>query len=294
MASFLGMFLTNTIGLRPAETGALLAVLGIGGLFGFYLAWAIARHRTKRLLILAGCIQLFGGLLMTIPGLAAIPALRFVGAFLVGLGAGTITLGVPSILAGGRGGAEAFVLAFGVAFTFSRIGQMTAPAIVGGLLNTYGFTALATTVAAWLVLGLLFLLPVKSSLFQGALGQRGYSLTPTHREPLIVALLCLVPFYWLYWLYRAHGEVTSLAPSRSILSPRASVLASLLAPLLYPVIVTSLADALNKGAVGLGRPVYRRPWVTFLWAVLFLPAATALVQSDMNGAMREMEPRKAA
>jgi len=294
LTSFLGMFLTNTIGLRPAETGVLFAVLGIGGLFGFYLAWAIARDRAKRWLILAGCTQLFGGLLMTIPGLAAIPALRFVGAFLVGLGAGTITLGVPSILAGGRGGAEAFVLTFGAVFTISRIGQLAAPATVGGLISTYGFTALATCVAAWLVLGLLFLLPVKSSLFQGAPGQRGYSLTPTHREPLIVALLCFVPFYWLYWLYRAHGEVTSLAPSRSILSPRASVLASLLASPLCPVIVTLLVDALNKGAVELGRPVHRRPWVVFLWAVLFLPAAMALVQSDMNRAMREMEPRKAA
>jgi dipeptide/tripeptide permease len=174
------------------------------------------------------------------------------------------------------------------------MGALTAPASAGWLVETYGYGALAGPVAGWLLLGLIFFLPVKSSLFQGAPAPRGHALRPTHRTPWVVGLLCLVPFYWVYWFYRAHGEVTALAPSRAILSPRAAVLAGLFVTLLNPVMLASLVDALNKGAVEHGRPALRRPWVVVLWWVLFAPVAFALVQSSMNRAMGEVEPIEAS
>ena len=294
LTSFLSMLLSQALNLPAAQLSVLFSVLAIGGLFGLCLAWAATRYRTKALLIAAGLIQLAGALLLTVPSLAAVPALRFAGAFLAGLGAGAIALVVPSVLAAGRGGAEAFVVAFGLMFGLSRMAQLTAPASVGRLLESYGFGVLAGLVAGWLLFGLLFLLPVKSSLFQGAPGPRGYALRPTRRNPWVVGLLCLIPFYWLYWFYRAHGEVTALAPSRAILSPRAAVLSVLFVGLLNPVILASLVDALNKGAIERDRPTLRRPWVVVLWWVLFAPVAFALVQSSMNRAMGEMEPLQTA
>jgi hypothetical protein len=294
LTSFLGLLLNQALDLPVAQTGVTLAVLAAGGLFGFYLAWATVRSRAKALLIAAGLIQLAGTLLLTIPALAAAPALRFVGAFLVGLGAGTIALAVPSVLAAGRGGAEAFVLAFGTIFLMSRIGALVAPTSVGQMVDISGFSALAVMLAVWLVIGLIFLLPVKAVLFEGAPGPRGHALAPAHRSPWAVALLCLVPFYWLYWLYRAHGEVATLAPSRAILSPRAAVLAGLFVAPLFPVIPASLADALNKGAAEQGRPALRRPWVVVVWSLLCYPVAFGLLQASMNRAQSDSEPSAAS
>ena len=150
------------------------------------------------------------------------------------------------------------------------------------------------SVITYMVLGILFLLPVNKSLFHEAPPQRGYSLTPTQREPLTVAISCIIPFYWLYWLYRAHGEITWLAPSRNILSPRASVLAGIFVPFFSPVIITSLIEALNKRASELGKPSYRQAWVIFLWSFIFFPVALGLMQTAMNKAMTELDPGSAA
>jgi hypothetical protein len=285
LTTFLPILLRETLDLPLSQGGVPSAVLAVGGVFGFYLAWATARYRAKALLIAAGVMQLCGVLLLTIPGLAAVPALRYAGAFLTGLAAGAIALAVPSVLAAGRGGAEAFVVAFGLLFTVSRIGSLVAPASIGRVLDAGGYSLLTGIIPGWLVLGLLFLLPVKASLFQGAPGPRGHALSPTHRNPWVVGLLSIINLYSLYWLYRAHGEVRTMAPSRAILSPRGAVVAGLFVILLYPVMLASLADALNQGAVARGGRPARRPWVIALWAILFAPVAAGLLQSSMNRAM---------
>ena len=288
LTMYLSVFLSSSLDMRIQQAGIFYSVIGISGLFGLYLGWAASRHKAKAWLIALGILQLVGGLLATIPSLAAVLTLQMLGAVLLGLGTGAIALAVPIILANGRGGGETFAIAFGVMYTCAQIGRMQAAVIGGVLMQDFGDMALPTTVAVYVVLGLLFLLPINPALFQEAPPQRGYSLTPEHRGPFVTAISCLIPFYWLYWLYRAHGEVASVAPSRSLLSPRASWLASIFVPLLYPVIVTSLMDALNSRAAGLGRASYRRPWVIFLWAFVFPPVAMALVQSAMNKAMVEL------
>lgn len=291
LSNNLGIFLRNELGMNYSLISLGFLATGVGVVFGFYLAWATARYKTKILLITAGIIQLTGVLLIAAPESAAVPIfLRMAGAFLLGLGFGAISLAVPSILAGGRGGAEAFALAFGVMYILTEIGQLEATMIFSQLWGQFGYSALGTVTAAQLILGLLLLLPVHSSFFGVMPPQRGYSLPPTHREPILVAIGCILPFYWLYWLYRAHGEVASLAPyapSRTILSPRASIWASILVPLIDPILVTSLADALNKHAFEMDRPAYRRSWAVFLLSLLFYPAAMALVQSTMNRVMEE-------
>jgi len=286
LSTFLAIFLKEEAGMKYTKVGILFVLMGIGGLFGFYLAWATTRWKTVPMLIVAGLLQLMGGLLITIPGLAAVVILSGIGAFTFGLGAGVITLTIPSVIAGGRGGGEAFVITFGIIFILTRIEEMFAPTSMGALWDRYGSSLLGVTIGICLFLGLLFLLPVKHSLFNEAPPPRGYPLTPTYRDPLIVFLSCLIPFYWLYWLYRAHGEVTALAPSRSILSPRAAVLASVFAPVfVYPITLTKLNDALNSHATELGQAPYRASWVIFWCACLLNPLGMALVQSSMNRVM---------
>ena len=103
-----------------------------------------------------------------------------------------------------------------------------------------------------------------------------------------------IPIYGLYWLYRAHGEITSMAPSRTILSPRASVIMSSFVPLFsFPVMMTTLNDALNKHAAKLGKPAYRASWVVCLWSFVFFPVSMAFVQSTMNSVMSEINQQQA-
>jgi len=290
LSNFLPVYFQTEVAKRSA---ILLAesLIGIGGLLGFYIGWVTARYRSKVMLLILGIMQLLGGLLVTIPSLVTINIFGLVGGFLIGLGTGGIALAVPSIIAGGRGGTEAFVTAFGLMFLLTRIEQSYLPISMGLNIQTFGpHPTIMISVITYMVLGTLFLLPVKSSLFHEAPPKRGYSLTPTRREPLTVAISCIIPFYWLYWLYRAHGEITWLAPSRNILSPRASVLAGIFVPFFSPVIITSLIEALNKRASELGKPSYRQAWVIFLWSFIFFPVALGLVQTAMNKAMAELNP----
>lgn len=289
-SSFLALYLNNSIGIEISEIGVVNALIALGGIYGFYLAWVTVRWKTVPMLVVAGLIQLAGYILLTVPSLASIPAVRWIGALLLGLGPGIITLAIPSIIAGGRGGGEVFLLTFGLIFILSRINNMFAPIFVGLVYDQFGTWSLGIPVISVLLIGLVFLLPVNRSLFREPPGERGYPLSPARHEPVLEAFLCLIPFYWLYWIYRAHGEVTALAPSRRILSPLGSVLACLFIPyVIYPVVLTTLNDALNDNAAQIGRQPYRASWVICLWAILFFPVAIGLLQSTMNQIMAEID-----
>jgi predicted PurR-regulated permease PerM len=103
-----------------------------------------------------------------------------------------------------------------------------------------------------------------------------------------------VPFYGLYWLYRVHGEVAAVAPSRGLLSPRAALLGSTFVPFLAFFAMASLVDALNSRCQELGRPRLRSPVTTFLWALFLAPVAVALIQSSINRWLREQPSQPAA
>jgi len=283
----LTVFLPVSFRAGTAERQSALAItsIGVGGLFGFYLGWAIARYQSKLMLVVAGALQLGGMILVTAPSLVSVPATGIAGGFLTGLGAGGITLAIPSIVAGGLGGAPAFATAFGYMYLLAHIQQFNIPVWIGMDIDSYGpDPTIRIYTFTTLFLGILLLLPVKPILFQEAPAERGYALEPTQREPLGVAILCFIPFYGLYWLYRVHGEITQLAPSRTILSPRGAVLAGLFAPLLLPVMLTSLMDALNQRAIDTGKATYRPSWTVFLSSLVFFPIAVALLQTALNKA----------
>ena len=288
LSSYLPLFLVNEVGGNYADVGLRIGLMSIGGIFGFYVAWAAARWKTIPMLIAAGLLQMVGGLLITIPALSAVYVLSWAGPFLFGMGAGAITLAVPSVISGGRGGTEIFVVSFGIIISLTSIAQIYAPAFMASLLEQFGYAALQWSVVMAVGVGVLLLLGVKASLFNDPPPRRGVALEPTQRAPLTTALLCLIPFYWLYWLYRAHGEVTSLLPSREILSPRAAVLACIFIPfVMVPVVLVSLNDALNQLAVREDSLPYRSSGVIFVWSVVCLPAAIGLIQSTINRALVE-------
>jgi hypothetical protein len=210
---------------------------------------------------------------------------------LVGLSTGAVSLAVPAIIAGGRCGAEAFLVSFGVVSTFGVIVGMVASSAVGACVDSWGMGCMTYIAVIPVVVSALILLTVRAELFTGQPPERGYTLTPLAREPVTVALLFFVPFYGLYWLYRAHGEVAAVAPSRTLLSPRGALIGGIFVPFLSLVAMASLIEALNRKCQELGRPRLRSPVTIFLWAFFFTPVAGAMIQSGINGLMSEQPER---
>jgi MFS family permease len=297
-------------------TGLLSYTLAMSILLGFFLAWAATRYETKILLLIAIILQLVGGFVLTYGSLQMFE-LRYLGAILCGIGIGAITLGVPAVLAGGKGGAQAFVVAFGLLFVMSRISDLFLPSAVGSLWDRYGSGTLAIGMVALTLLGLIFLLPVKSELFTKPPKARVFQWVVKPRNPVLVGLgSILAPIYY-YFVYKFHGEVTSLRPSPKILSPMGAlftllifpfafsaiwgillgatfideinvylwllVIAILLIPLmLMAVILTTLVEPLNELAEAHGKKAILAPWVVFVLSVLLLPVAMGLIQWAIN------------
>jgi MFS family permease len=278
------------------ETLRVLAVLS-----AFFLAWAAVRTSPIRILLITSSLMACaaGAYLAHWPGRidAAVAML-----FLVRLGFWVGSLVFPAIIARALGGYETFLVAFGLTFVL----QYTLGAGVGAFSDAYFSNAesdLQRTIYAIACTGLLLLavialIPIKRVLFTAEPPLRSRPIEPKYREPFVAALLTVfVPFYFLYWLYRAHGEAAGLRPSRVLLTPAGAVwvgLIPIMNIIMLPVMLTTLADHLNMRAGELGLPRLLRPWAILLGG-LFLPfVAIGALQGALNRLASSGAPAAAA
>ncbi len=248
---------------------------------GFWLAWIAVKWRPLASLVFMAALTVIGLAFVFIDMTVPLDV-RYAGYVLAGLPSGAAFLIVPAIIAGGRGGTEAFVVSFGIINSLTFAFSMIATHVVGAGVNAWGQASLIYFAMIPPVVGIILLLTLTPSLFNEQPPSRGYMLKPRIREPLTVGLLFLVPFYGLFWLYRAHGEVAALAPSRAILSPRGALLGALFVPFLTLVEMASLIDALNGRRQQNGQSRRHSPIAVFLWAAFVPPVAGAQIQSEMN------------
>jgi hypothetical protein len=279
-------WLRNAAVIGLSQIGMLILVGKYATGFGFCLAWVSIKWRAVVFLVILAGVQ-FCGLILLFYGSAPFEA-RLAGMILTGLATGAISLSVPAIIAGGRGGAEAFVVSFGVVTILAFIVESAAIVAVNWCLTAWGVNSLIYIAAVPVVLSAIILFSVNTGLFSEQPPDRGYTLTPLSRDPVSVALLFFVPFYALYWLYRAHGEVAAVAHSRNLLSPRGALLGAFV-PFLSFVAVASLIDALNRKSQEIGGPRFHSPVTIFLWALFFAPAAGAMIQSGINRLLIQLE-----
>lgn len=253
------------------------------------LAWFSMRSRPVVWLIVLCGLKAVGGALFTCGGPEWIIVVRVLGNAMVGMASGAIWLIIPSILAGGRGSSEMFVVSFGlIGLANSFVSYLSGLSM--GLMYSYSRSSSSTGIiiiliglVVFAIFAIAFLIPLLvlpnwRELFNGNPPPRGYALPSLQHDPIAAALLCLIPFYSLYWIYRAHGEVAAVAPSRSILSPHASLLVTFFFPLMFPIVMVSLVDVLNA-RISAPR---RSPWAVGIWAFFVLPVAVWLVQEKLN------------
>lgn len=264
--------------------GTVMIFKSLAGFGGLWLAWFMVRMKNHYLLFLYSSF--------TIIGLILILLIQSIISFsicliLTGLSFGAISLAIPTIISGGKGGSEMFVVSFGLITFFELVAWTSFNGLSGILfefLNTPNSFIMIGLVAS--VIGLILLLPVKSDLFNIPPPKRKRILTPIHREPLIVTLLCLVPLYNIYYTlhlsYRLHGEVNQINPTQDILSPRAAVWCTLFLTILSPIIVSSLNTNLCYKLKENNVSRYYKTWVIILWSFIFIPISYALIQSNMN------------
>ncbi|MEX2598981.1 MAG: hypothetical protein WD533_04920, partial [Dehalococcoidia bacterium] len=197
-----------------------------------------------------------------------------------GIGYGAILLLVPAVLTAGRVSPQGFVIAFGAAF-------MTAQAIPPLPITQLLFDSISlVTLSAWatfppIVLGLALFVFTRGPFFDDAPEPRGAASPPGGQHPLLVALFALfVPFYALYWLYRAHEQALTVAPSHQVPSPWAALGLGLL-PLLTPIVLAHLAEQLNARAPEREYAPFSAK-VVFILTVVFFPIGFALLQDTLN------------
>ncbi|RFA26234.1 hypothetical protein CAI21_17290 [Alkalilimnicola ehrlichii] len=280
------------VGLRNSSSALLslqsaYSLLYFGSGIGLLAGWLATRSQPLWGLATLGGVQVISASTLGVVSHESVLLLG-VSFFCLGLAGTAILLAVPAILAGGRAGTEAFAILFGIALF---IQQVPTPSISRALLDSIDSISapddalLAYWTATVAALGLLFLIPVKRTLFDEAPPQRHTALIPQHRHPIAVALLCLVPFYAFYWLYRVHGEATSVAAPAKIPAPWAATLAALFVPFAAAVLLVKLFETLRETRQAQGQPPAIKTGVMCALAILLFPVGAAVVQWIINNAV---------
>lgn len=266
------------------QVGQMAGVRTVAFLVGLYLAWVAARGRSKAVLLSAAVLKLVGFALALAPWSGErLLALRYVGEIGIGLGSGAIALAVPATIAGGRGGSEGFVVAFGFATVVARVSStLGGPAILATRGGLWQPLELAAVLALCTVLGAGALLPVRRAMFAEAPPEGKPGTPPVRRRPIVVALLCLIPLYGLYWVYRVHAETTFIASDRRPVAPAAALWIALLVPFALPILLANVADVLSQAVVTEDAHATPPAWTILLLSVLLPPIAAALVQARLN------------
>lgn len=254
------------------------------GFGGLWLAWFMVRMKNHHLLYLFSALTIIGLLLILLTPSVITLSICF---FLTGLSFGAISLAIPTIISGGKGGSEMFVVSFGLITFFELITWTSFSGLFGRLFNilasseSYIIIALISS-----VIGTILLLPVKKELFTTPPPKKTATLTPTLREPVVTALLCLIPLYNIYYIlylsYRLHGEINQINPTRKTLSPRAAVWSTLFLSVLSPIILSSLNSNLTLKLKENNTAKFHKTWAVIFWTFIFTPISYALIQSNLN------------
>ena len=280
----------DNTGINPSTIATIFSAFHIFGVIGLFIGWIIVKYGSVKNLIVLTSIQIISILLVVLAGNAV---LKLFGASLCGLCYGAIFVVVPSYIAGGRAGAGAFAGLYLIILLFDRIQNLTIGAEIGymyqyiKMMPAPVYTLLLTIP---LILGIIFLLPVKSTLFEQEPPEKARpALHAQVHNAIIIFLLNLIPFYSVYFMYRIHGDIANFSQSRRLLSRKGALWISLLFTITLPIITTTFYEVIEE--YGKERNIRFTPkWVIMLLTILLYPVAFALIQSDLNKIIAQSTP----
>lgn len=262
----------------------IMSIRTFSSLGGLWLAWLMIKAKNNTFLYVLSGLLIVGLVYMLVSPTVISISIAF---FFLGLIFGVISLWVPSVIAGGRGGSEMFVVSFGIITFFQSLLWSSTTAIVGYLMKDFGTEFLIIVCIGFVAIGLLILVILGVNQFENTAPQARKSIyEPIYRDPATVVLLCLIPFYNVYYIlnlsYRLHNEVYSLRPTNGILTPKAAVLIGLFVGALSPMVVASLNTNVIKKMKEEGNSRFYKNWIVILFAFLFVPISFALIQANIN------------
>ncbi|MGC9103526.1 MAG: MFS transporter [Candidatus Methanodesulfokora sp.] len=275
VSPFISIYLKD-IGYSPTLIGAIMSVLGIGGL----LARLIGGYITDEIGIRSGVLV---GIFLSIAGIASflLPSLAWMGAFLLGFGIGAST--PPLSVAVGKVTGKLRGTAYGILSSIRESPGVFAP-ILGAFVVSWGYNFLFMTSALVLLLSALLMLSI-GELWARERGRIGLSGLPLNRT----VLLCLFSSFiggisigfsvsiWPVFIVERFGSLTGMALTFSIYSATAIVTSPLMG---------LLSDRLKdrRGTAGIGCLLFSLSYYLFtispsIYVIFLLEILSALAAS---------------
>lgn len=138
------------------------------------------------------------------------------------------------------------------------------------------------------VIGMLFLLPLKYPLFEAAPPVRRYVRHEVIPRDTTYAffLTLLLPFYGLFWMIDIHRDIRLYSQSPALLTPRAAGWVCLV-PFAYLMALAAMNDTIGELLQQRGQERRYGTGLIVTASMLFLPLGVALMQSQMNRLIAE-------
>jgi hypothetical protein len=281
---------SDVLGVPAAKLGISFSIFGIAGLFGLLVGWIVIEFgNVRNSLIVLAIIQVIGCyLLLNYTGKNYI--LQYIGAGLWGIGYSSIFVIIPSVIAGGKAGMRVFAGLYVIILVYERIQSFTVPFVAAGILTRlveipgYGETGLLmfkTVSITQVITGLIFLVFINKSLFEGVPKERLKPHTAYRQDAVLTFLLNLIPIYALYFIYKIHGDLAGFIRSPKLLSKRGAFWITFLFSVTLPITTTTFYDVIGEYAGSRNIRTYKK-WLILLFTIILFPVAAALIQSDLN------------
>ncbi len=287
---------TYRLGISAFHTGVIFSILTLSGLAGFLIGWIIMKFgEVKACLVGMALLQIIGSFLV-LYFTGKDYTIQYIGAALWGFGFSSVLLIIPSIIAGGRAGMSVFAGLYVIILVYERIQHSSISFVTAGLLTNLESSHLAdaslmllkTVPVTQLIIGTIFLIPIKNALFDKEPKQRIIQHDAYRQDVAITFLLNIIPVYALYFIYKIHSDLSCFTRSPKLLSRRGAFWITLLFTVTLPIITTTFYDVMEEYCGDKGIRIYRK-WVILLFTIVFFPVTAALIQSDLNKLIAKKE-----
>ncbi|UYZ82995.1 hypothetical protein MTZ49_10290 [Entomomonas sp. E2T0] len=210
--------------------------------------------------------------------------LIFVAMALLGFSIGSISLLIPAYIARAVNSVEVFILSFGVISITNMINGASMTFVISDLISqAVTFNSIIILLVILVVIGTLFLLPVKKCLFNEQPRVREVQPeTPSYLDSVLTFLLFFVPFYFIFWFYKVHKDIRNFSQSATLLTPLGASLSACFVPFAMPVMLSILNDVIHQRLLNSGEKGSFKTWLIIVISILFPPIAAAMIQSEIN------------